>query len=272
MSLLKWWKESGERRRSTADFLEHLKAVTADGVLSDDERYFILEHPEMVNGSAAWVKAAPSIFLAAVRGASGGGPLSPNQERELRSIADFMRLTKAEAAQGLAEIAKRRADFDAAQVAHEEERRIAKAQMDFVARREAELRNLREGLTAPVDAPGILLLPLEQAIWVEPATLLEQRVVRRERDAYGNSVSVRDWRPTAEGELIVTNFRLLFRGDAKSLADNIGAVFGFEFTQNGMQYSVTRSQKTRFLGFPNRNGEFVAAAVESVVNAKRVPL
>lgn len=142
-----------------------------------------------------------------------------------------------------------------------------------------KMYEVSQGKLTPMHVPGVNLLSGENAYWSEQATLYEERVVRREMVGRNQGVSIRIMRgvsyrvggsrgqsmpvygdvPVASGALILTDKRVLFKGDKKSIALDWSDVMGIDPYTNAITiHSARVKQPLRFFYQANNSAELVA--------------
>ncbi len=142
-----------------------------------------------------------------------------------------------------------------------------------------KMYEISQGKITPISVVGVNLLTGERAYWSEPVTLYEERVVRRETVGRSQGVNIRIMRgvsyriggsrgqsmpvygdvPVATGELILTDQRILFKGDKKSIALLWRDVIGIDpFTNALTIHSSKTTQPLRFFYRRNESAEIVA--------------
>lgn len=142
-----------------------------------------------------------------------------------------------------------------------------------------KMYEVSQGKLAPIIVTGINLQRGEQAYWHEPVTLYEERVVRREMVGRSQGVSIRIMRgvsyriggtrgqsmpvyadvPAASGDLILTDKRVIFKGDKKSVALAWDDVIGIDPYTNAITiHSGKSNQPLRFFYRREGTAELVA--------------
>ncbi len=148
------------------------------------------------------------------------------------------------------------------------------------------LDGLQSGVLPQIEAPGLVLLKGETAYWSEPGAILEERVLRREyvgvcggtsfRVAKGVYIRTGCFRghiesqkgivPLSNGALVVTNHRIIFHGDNKSVDARWDRVLDFEFFADGIRFSVSNRSKPTLIRFNDHdNAEIVRGIIEQVL-------
>jgi hypothetical protein len=256
--LLEKWKHSRQHAKDKKQLKAELIAAVADGLLYDEEIQRIQEI-EQATGltNADWLNYRTEIYEHAVDGALKRGYLSPDREEQLRGIQAFLGVTAAEAAP--------------------HQQRITKSGFMF---------SLKAGqLPPPIHVSGVVLDHEENAYWIEPATLYEERVVSRRYEGGSRGVSLRLMKgvsvrvgahrgqlisdsanvPIASGSFVITNRRLIFSGDAKSFATKLEKIIDLTPHLDGLRYAESNRQKPRALSFPQKNGDIVCELLQIVM-------
>lgn len=142
-----------------------------------------------------------------------------------------------------------------------------------------KMYEVSQGKLTPITVNGVNLLTGEHAFWSESVTLYEERVVRREMVGRSQGVNIRIMRgvsyriggsrgqsmpvygdvPIASGALILTNQRVIFKGDKKSIALQWHDVIGIDPYTNAITiHSAKTKQPLRFFYVRNESSELVA--------------
>jgi hypothetical protein len=148
------------------------------------------------------------------------------------------------------------------------------------------LREITEGNLPRVTVPGLVLQKNEVAHWTEPASLLEERVVKRRyeggsqgfsfRIAKGVSYRVGAHRghlvtetgivPISAGDIIITSKRAIFRGDRKSFNTRLDKLLDIQVYSDGARLTDAAG-KPRVLQFASReNTDIFGLILSSAVN------
>jgi hypothetical protein len=226
--------------------------------------------------SGQW-EAAPELYSSAVRGALGGGELSAEAEAQLAQIRSYLELTPEAAAEGDKLI---------------EEAKHAKALQIFndqrAIQRKAWLQQLREG-RAEISLPAnVILRKGERCLFSVGGTALEEKVVRRDYVGGSRGVSIRvakgisfrvgaskgqsapvyDLVEIADGQLIITNRRIIFQGNPKSFSDLLENLIDVSPGSQGLRYNVTNRSKPRLVRYAaGTDYEAVLAALDGALKS-----
>ncbi|MBI3414228.1 MAG: hypothetical protein HY043_02730 [Verrucomicrobia bacterium] len=169
--------------------------------------------------------------------------------------------------------------------AHEEAERLrieaerARKRQEWI---DGIIANLRNGITENFENLGIVLQKGEKVLWVEPGVLHEIRVVSRRyeggsagvrfRVAKGVSFNVGKHRgqlvsetgvvPVSDGNLVITNQRLIFSGDRKSFAIKLAKILEKETRLNALAFTENGKDKPKMVKYHNdKNGDIVCGVL-----------
>jgi hypothetical protein len=78
--------------KADAAFIDEVRLAFQDGILTDEERFWLQERHAELNASEAWWDAAPELYASAVRGATKAGALSEEAESQLKEIRGYLHL------------------------------------------------------------------------------------------------------------------------------------------------------------------------------------
>jgi len=164
------------------------------------------------------------------------------------------------------------------------ESEIAKAKKELT--RLQLLTDIQNGNPPTVAVPNVILQKGEVAYWSEPASLLEERVVRRRYEGGSQGFSFRIAKgvyyrvgghrghivtdtavvAVSAGELIITNKRVIFRGNTKAFNIRIDNLLELNFYNNGVRLTDNNG-KLRIVKFDDEaNSDVVAAILTYAIN------
>jgi len=148
------------------------------------------------------------------------------------------------------------------------------------------LGEIQDGNLPVVTVSGLVLQKNEQPHWSEPGHLIEERVLRRRYEGGSSGVSVRIMRgvtyrvgshrghlvtetgnvPVSSGEFVITNKRVIFKGDRKSFSYQHDKLLGTELFADGVSLAET-SGKNRLVQFDRgADTEIVGAVLSQALN------
>lgn len=236
--------------------------ILEDGVLTPEEVHHVQELMEATgltfDDISRWKR---DLFKRAMKGVQARGATSAQLDG-LTAIQRYLTLPDSEVPQEISEI-----------------------------RRWRWLVNLREHGPSPIEVHNVVLRKGEICYWEERATLYEEKVVRSGYQGGSRGVSIRVMRgvsfrvgnhrgnfvsekadmPVAEGSLVVTNRRLIFRGDRKSFESKFEKVLELELFRDGIFYSESNRQKRRMIKFQSNNGEVVGEIIQAALSRFEEP-
>jgi hypothetical protein len=164
--------------------------------------------------------------------------------------------------------------------------RIAEAKAQRKAYIASIISDLKSGKAPLLDRPNFLLQRGEKICWIEPGTLQEIKVVGRRYEGGSSGISFRVARgvrfnvgrqrgysvsetaavTTSSGELILTNKRLAFLGDRKSLAIKLEKLLEIQPGTNGIKFSESGKASPKLVLYNNReNAEIVCEVLGYVL-------
>jgi len=134
-------------------------------------------------------------------------------------------------------------------------------------------------------ASGILLQKGELDYFCQSANLLEERVVRSQAVGRSSGVSIRlmkgvsyrvgqsrgtihserDWVAVSFGDFVITNHRLIFSGDRKSVNAPLSKLLDLDVLADGIRFSLTNRQKAITVQFFTPQSTEIAGLVLSRV-------
>ncbi|HEV2695408.1 MAG TPA: hypothetical protein VG347_21110 [Verrucomicrobiae bacterium] len=148
------------------------------------------------------------------------------------------------------------------------------------------ISSLRNGQSPGIDRPIFLLQRGEIICWAEPSTLEEVKVVGRHYEGSSSGVSFRLAKgvrftvgrqrghavsetaavTTSTGELIITNKRLAFLGDNKSIALKFEKILDIHPASNGIKFSDGGKSGPKLIRYnSNRNADIICEVLNYVL-------
>jgi hypothetical protein len=263
--------------KADAAFIDEVRLAFQDGILTDEERFWLQERHAELNASEAWWDAAPELYASAVRGATKAGELSEEAESQLKEIRGYLHLDADSGAQGDKLI--------------EAGRQTRLQRIDDGLRTQQRLdwlETLRAGRSNIPPPPNVILRDGELVFLVTSGVAVEEKVVRREYaggsrgvsirvakgvsfrvgNSRGHSVPISELVPISEGQLIITSLRVIFQGNPKSFADPVEKLIDIGPGVDGLRYSVMNRTKPRMVRYaPGTDYEAVLAALNGAVRA-----
>lgn len=252
------WRASKKKAADKATFSTQLMDAVADGKLSKEEidsLYALQDELGLTREDVASLRI--QAFAKAFAVAKNDGAITEEEEQELQTIKEHLEITDAE---------------------------IAPTQVELT--RFRLLREISAGHVPTVSVPGLVLQKLEEAYWVEPASILEERVINRQFVAGSRGVSFRIMKgvsyrvgayrghvesetgvvAVSTGELVITSKRAIFRGDKKGFNLRLDKLLNVEMASNGVTITDGTS-KPRVVQFVDAaNTDIVGAILSHAVN------
>jgi hypothetical protein len=235
-------------------------------------------------------------FFADLLAAANDGRLTDEEIAELQTrqaelglTADQTRTIRVQAYKAALSVAASDGKVTAGEEAelHKLQTALAIADSDINASRQqlARMRLLTEiqlGNLPGILVPNLLLQKTEIAHWSEPGSILEERVVGRRYVGGSQGVSFRIARgvsyrigahrghvetdkaivPVSDGDLVLTNKRVIFRGNAKSFTIRLDKLLDVQLYNDGVRLTEENG-KSRTMRFKSRDNVDVIGAVLS---------
>lgn len=216
-SLFTKFKAAVDQRKVDDQFIEEIKAALSDGVLTTEERHFILERHAELNASDKWRSIRPKLFLGAVKGAIRNEEISKAAESDLKSIREYLELNDEDAVDAL------------------------KLMEECCERRNERLllQQFEEGTFPPIAAPSFVPKRGEMFLFSTPADLYDIKTRRvyqtgsrgtsirlakgvsfRVGASRGYSESFEELVLVESGMLTISNSRIVFSGQLKNVSLN----------------------------------------------------
>jgi len=149
------------------------------------------------------------------------------------------------------------------------------------------LRDIQRGELPTISVPGLVLQKAETSYWSEPASILEERVVKREyvggsrgmsfRIAKGVHYHVGSFRghiesrkavvPVSRGSLVITSKRLLFLGDSKSFSSRLDKLLETHLFRESLRVEDGSGRPHVFRFESTNNIDVVGAILSHAINA-----
>ena len=149
------------------------------------------------------------------------------------------------------------------------------------------LHSIELGELPVVNASGLSLQKNEQVHWVQSSSMLEEKTKRQYiggsrgvsvRIAKGVSFRTGGFRghvetsqeivPVSAGELIITNKRIVFRGDRKNFTSTWAKIIDLELFGNGIRIGKEGQQKPGLFQFNNgEDAEIVGMICSNIINS-----
>jgi len=251
-------KEKKQSKLNKEEFFSLLIEAASDGKLTNEEIETLNENATMYGLTEADInkirmQAYNTAFLAIKR----DGKITEEEEIELNKIQKYLKIPDEEIVNSKKELAKFRI-----------------------------LNEIQNGILPTTIVPNLVLQKNETAHWKENACILENKVIRRRYEGGSRGVSIRlakglSYRvgghrgqiltdtaliAVSQGELVLTNKRIIFKGDSKSLNMKLDKVLNFEFFSDGINITES-SVKSRLLKLDNpKNIDLIGAILSTTIN------
>ncbi len=149
------------------------------------------------------------------------------------------------------------------------------------------LNEIQQGNMPIVQTTNLIMQKGEKAYWIESAILAEEKVLRRNFEGGSRGVSFRIMKgvsyrvggfrghsvsetgvvAVSNGDLIITNQRIIFRGDNKSFAVKLDKLLDVQLFTNGLHFSENNRSKPRLIKFVQQgNHDIIGSVLTYAVN------
>lgn len=241
------------------DFSESLILAVRDGILTEEE-VDTLERKKTAYGlsDTDLHRLRITAYNVAFAAAKADGKITEAESAELAKIQNYLGIRDHEVQQTKADLYRLRL-----------------------------IDEIQQGNLPVQSVTNIILQRGETVHWVEPAKLLEERVVSRRYSGGSSGFSFRICKgvsyrvgasrgrvitdtaivPISSGELALSNKRVIFAGDTKSFTVKLDKLLNIEFYDDGLQlHGTTGKPKTIQLGQP-AHIDIVGAVLSSTINS-----
>lgn len=254
-SLVNKYKDTKQRKLNKQEFRQALLQAVNDGKLTDSE---ILELDKkkadfgLTDEDIRKIRA--EVFTTAFTAAKSDKQVTGEEEKELEKIQKYLGLADDEIAHDKKELARLRL-----------------------------LNEIQNGNMPAVLISNVILFKGESPYWIEPADLIEEKVLRRHYEGGSRGVSFRVMKgvsyrvgghrgqmvaetglvSVSSGDLVITNKRIIFKGDRKSFAIKLDNLLGTEIFTNAIYISENGKSSTRMIKFQQLGNHDIVGAVLS---------
>jgi hypothetical protein len=258
-SIIAKYKDSRQRAANKDELKQALLEAVSDGVLTKEEIAELATLQTGLDLSESDIKSIRAeVYLAAFQAVRDDNVVTADEEQELRSIQRYLGLSDVDISHTTKELSKLRL-----------------------------MTEIQRGNMPQISVSNLVLQRGEVAYWSEPAILAEEKVIRRTYQGESQGVSFRimkgvnyrvgatrgqmvsetGWVPVSDGELVITNKRVIFKGAGKSFAIKLDQILDFQLAKNGVIISENNKSRQRTLLFKSdSNYEMIGMIVSSAIN------
>lgn len=253
------YKDAKQKSFNKKEFKQALLQAVNDGKLTIEE-IKELDNKKIKSGLTEddIRKMKADIFAVAFTVAKEDQQVTRDEEQELKKIQNYLGL----------------ADDD---IQHDK-KELARLRL---------LNEIQQGNMPTIPVTNLIMQKDEKAYWVEPATLAEEKVLRRRFEGGSQGVSFRIMKgvsyrvggfrghsvsetgvvAVSNGDLIITSKRIIFRGDNKSFAVKLDKILDTQLFTNGLQFSENNRSKPRLIKFVQQgNNDIIGAVLSYSIN------
>jgi len=258
-SLIEKYKNSKQKSLNKKEFRNLLLEAVSDGKITEEETKGLERKKTELGLTSKEIKDLRiEIYTTAFSAAKSDTQITKDEEKELLKIQNYLGIEDAEIEHNKKELARLRL------------------------LNEIQLGNIPEiPLTNFIKQKG------EIARWVELASLLEEKVIRRRYEGGSRGMSFRIMKGVSyrvgghrghitsetgivevgRGDIVLTNKRIVFRGDRKSFATKLNNILDVRVYTNGAYLSENNKSKPRLIKFQDeKNRDIVGAILTHSIN------
>lgn len=253
------YKDAKQKKLNKSAFKQALLQAVDDGKLTKEEIDELDSKKSELGLTEEDVRGMRAdAFAAAFAVAKADKQITEDEERELKEIQEYLGLGDDEIQTTKKELAHLRL-----------------------------LNEIQKGNLPTITLTNLVTTKGEIGYWAEPAILAEEKVIRRNYQGGSQGVSLRIMKgvsyrvgasrghivnqtglvPVSTGDIIITNKRIIFRGDGKSFAVKLDKLLDMQIFSNGLQFSENNKSKPRLVKFKEQgNYDIVGAILSYAVN------
>ena len=260
-ALINKYKDAKQTKLTKKEFRQLLLQAVEDGKLTTSEISELeTKKTEFGLTDADVLEIIVEVYTTAFVAAKADKQVTAEEEKELETIQKYLGLSDDEITHDKKELARLRL-----------------------------LNEIQNGNMPAVICSNVILFKDETPYWIEPADLIEEKVLRRRYEGGSRGVSVRVMKgvsyrvgghrghivnetglvSVSSGDLVITNKRISFRGDRKSYAINLDNLLGTELFTNGIYFSENGKQSSRMMRFQQDGNYDIVGAVLSLSTVRR---
>lgn len=258
-TLVTKYKDAKQHSLNKEQFRSALLKAVEDGKLTPDEIAELEKKKTELGLSDEDVnKMRSEVYLTAFTSAKSDAQVTADEEKELESIQKYLGLN----------------DFD---IEHSK-KELARLRL---------LNEIQQGNLPAVTVTNLVLTKGEQVYWTEPSILAEEKVIRHNYRGGSSGVSFRIMKgvsyrvgssrghlvsetgivAVSDGELIITNKRVIFRGDGKSFVIKLDKLLDLQIFTNAIYLSEPNKSKPRMVKFKqDGNYDIIGAVLSYAIN------
>lgn len=258
-ALIDKYKTSQKNSKNKKEFSELLIKSVSDGKISPEEiKEIESKKTEYGFSDKDFEKLKKSLFSLALSAVSEDKVLTKEEDAELLNIQKYLAIS----------------DGDIL----DEKKEIEKLKL---------ITKIKEGNIPPIETNNIILQNKEIAYWVEQVKLIEEKIIDRRYQGGSSGMSFRVMKGVRyhvggykghiitdtgkvtvdQGDLVITNKRVIFRGVSKSFTNNLNKFLDIRFFKDGIQLTEVNKVKPRMFKFEHSgNSEIIAAVISYAIN------
>lgn len=257
--LIEKYKQSKQKSEDVKKFKKMLFESVADGSLTQEEIFELERNKEKFGISDEEIKKFKiDTYLSAFHATKADGIITSEEEDELKKIQEYLKIP------------------DESIITSKEE--LSKLRL---------LNEIQNGNIPEVQIFNLIKQKGEKAYWSESGNILEEKVIKRGYVGSSQGVSFRIMKgvsyrigsqkgqlvtetgilPISAGDFVITNKRIIFRGDCKSFAIRLDKILDVQCYSDGIKLFENNKSKPRLMQFhKGGNGDIVGSILSYSIN------
>lgn len=258
-SLVDKYKNVKQKSLNKKEFKDALLKAVEDGKLTSEEIAELDKRKTELGLTEEDVRGMRAeIFTSAFAAAKSDTQVTKEEEEELGGIQKFLGLSDDEITHDKKELARLRL-----------------------------LNEIQNGNMPVITISNVVLFKGEKPLWVEPVDLIEEKTIRQHYSGGSSGMSFRVMKGVSyrvgghrgtiqaekglvvvsSGDMIITNRRIIVRGDKKSFAIKLNNLLGSELFTNAIYLSENGKVAQRMIRFQQKgNHDIIGAVLSYAIN------
>ncbi|WP_290660324.1 hypothetical protein [Ignavibacterium sp.] len=257
-NIIDTYRNKKQQNINRKDFYDSILKAVNDGKLTEEEIKYLNELKNKFGITEEDINNIKlQVYYNSFKNLKEDGKISIEEEKELKKIQQYLKIEDVEILTTRKELLKFRL-----------------------------INEIFNGNLPIISIQNLVLQKLETAHWSEPASLIENKVISRRYEGGSRGVSIRiakglSYRigahrgqlvseralvPVSSGEFIITNKRLIFRGDLKSFSIKLDKLLNLEFEDNILNLSESSGKHRLILINEPFNIDIIGAILSTLLN------
>ncbi|NTU66894.1 MAG: hypothetical protein HGB08_03115 [Candidatus Moranbacteria bacterium] len=253
------YKQSKQKKEGLKSFEKILIEAVKDGKLTGSEIAQLEKDKENLGISEEDMKKFKiNAYLTAFQNSKSDGKMTDDEEKELEKIQKYLQISDENIIATKAELSKLRL-----------------------------LNEIQKGNVPEIQVASLITQKGEKVYWSEPSSLTEEKVIRRGYEGgsqgfsfrvmkgvtyrvgahKGNLITETGMVSVSTGDFIISNKRIVFRGNAKSFSIKLDKILDVQCYSDGIKIFENNKSNPRLIQFfNNNNGDVVGSILSYSIN------